>query len=62
MPNVDFESDIIKQTKAYRICALKALNKFSFEEEEEDDDDDFVLNAFSIARINKRYFFGHKFE
>jgi hypothetical protein len=61
MPNVDFESDIIKQTKAYRICALKALNKFSFEEEEEDDND-FVLNAFSIARINKRYFFGHKFE
>jgi hypothetical protein len=61
MPNVDFESDIIKQTKAYHICALKALNKFSFEEEE-DEDDDFVLNAFSIARINKRYFFGHKFE
>jgi hypothetical protein len=62
MPNVDFESDIIKQTKAYRICALKALNKFSFKEEE-DDDNDFVLNAFSIAStINKRYFFGHKFE
>jgi hypothetical protein len=59
MPNVDFESDIIKQTKAYRICALKALNKFSFEEE---DNNDFVLNAFSIARINKWYFFGHKFE
>ena len=60
MTNVDFESDKIKQTKAYHICAaLKALTKFA---SEEDDDFKSEWNAFSIARINKRVFFGHNFD